>query len=120
MTVFSDVAKQATKITRNGTNGSPELPMLNASLATTRDARVFAAQQALSETGKHRDYTIETELYPDENMHLANFGDVWKAHDPRGIWFGTVTGVKIDVSEMTETSSVKVTQLVSLDSYTGD
>lgn len=103
------------KVVRQGSDGSPEAPMLSHDLYTDESVCLAAGAHALSNTGDYKIEQLTVPLMTEYGLDLAQLGDLWQVHEPDGAWLGVVGSIQLEISW--KNNAPYVVQNVSLRRY---
>lgn len=103
-------------IYRSGTDTLPRAADLIHPLYTDQPVWIAAGKAALSDTGKHKDESIELPLSKKHGIPLAVLGQVWRIHEPGKHWDGVITDIAISVKADGSGAPV-VRQNLTIDRY---
>ncbi len=90
-------------------------PVVDNALFTDQNCIVAKGTQILSDSGTHGDYQLILPWHDDEQIPLAELGDIWQVNGSDGAWKGIVTSVSVDVKVNNDVAVVW--QRVGVDRY---
>lgn len=110
---------QGGHIYRRGSNTLPRAADLTHPLYTDQPVWIAAGTAALSDTGKHKDESIELPLSQRHGIPLAELGQVWRINELDKQWDGVVNNIALTVKADSNGAPV-VRQNLTIDRYMGD